>query len=78
MEALVAKVSPSGKTMLVGIKKSKYDVGYQFGWVANPDGLKKGDIIKDMPTPTGTVNCTNEAGEEIKHEDGSNVVRFVF
>lgn len=78
MEALVAKVSETGKSMLIGIKPNKYVIGLQFGWVANPDGLKKGDVIADFPQPTGTQPCMDKDGQPILHQDGSPVVRFVF
>lgn len=78
MEALVVKLSKSGKTMLVGIKRNKYAVGYEFGWVSNPDGNKKGDKITDMPEPKATVQCVDDKGEPINHEDGTPVVRFTF
>ena len=78
MEAIVTKLSKTGKSMLIGIKPNKYVIGYQFGWVANPDNLVKGDIIKDMPMPKGTEPCSDDEGKPILHEDGSPVVRFVF
>lgn len=78
MEALVVKVSDSKKTMLVGIRRNKYQVGYEFGWVSNPDGLAKGAVINDFPEPKGTVQCADKEGNPIQYEDGAPVVRFTF
>lgn len=85
MNALVVKLSKSGKTMLIGIKPNKYTVGMQFGWVANPDEAKVGDVIADFPVPTGTIQCVDTEGNAIFHKDAegekdlnSPVVRFVF
>ena len=78
VEAIVAKVSETGKSMLVGIKPNKYVIGYQFGWAANPDNLIKGDKIAEFPLPKGTEPCIDKEGKPITHEDGSAVVRFVF
>ena len=77
MEAKCFKLSKTGKTMLVGVQKSKYSVGYEFGWASNPDNLKVGDAVLGFE-PTGTVQCMSEAGEPVTHEDGSPVLRFVF
>lgn len=77
-KAIVAKISKTGKTMLVGVKMNKYAIGFQFGWVANPDGLVKGDVIEDFDMPVGTVGCKDEEGNALLHEDGTAVVRFTF
>ena len=71
-QGLVVKVTESGKSMLVGVKYSKYDSGYTFGWVANPDGCHKGDIIEDF-NPRGR----EPMGDKV-HEDGSPLMKFVF
>ena len=76
VEAKVCKLSKTGKSMLVGIKPNKYVIGLVFGWVANPDEKKVGDIISDFPLPTGTEPCFDAEGKPILHEDGSAVVRF--
>lgn len=77
MEALVTKVSESGKSMLVGYKNSKYAQGYTFGWCANPDGCVKGDKLTDFK-PTGLQPVANEEGEQIFYGDGSPVMRWTF
>ena len=81
--AQVVKVSESGKSILVGVKRSKFSVGYDtFAWCANSDNFKKGDMIPSedaqvFATAT-TVQATNEANEPINHEDGSPVLRWIF
>ena len=75
-EAIVTKVTPSGKSIYVGVKASKYQTGYEFGWCANPDGLKKGDLIKDF-NPTGRVPMVKEDGPML-HENGEPVMAFTF
>ena len=79
MEAKVIKVSETGKTMMVGIKTNPFQIGYTFGWCANPEGkYKKDDIIADMPKPSGQVQAIDEKGEPVVHTDGSPVMRWVF
>lgn len=79
MKALVAKVSETGKTMMVGIKTNEFQIGYTFGWCANPEGkYKKGDEIDGFPMPTSQIQAINEKGEAVFHEDGSPVMRWVF
>lgn len=77
-EAIVTKVTESGKSIYVGAKTSKYESGYTFGWCANPDNLKKDDKldIKEF-TPVGREAMSNEEGP-IVHTDGSPVMRWVF
>lgn len=75
--AKVVKLSESGKTMLVGVKLSKYSIGYSFGWASNPDGLVVGDEVPEFE-PTGTTQCTDDKGEPIFYEDGAPVLRWVF
>lgn len=76
MEARVCKVTESGKSMLVGIKKSKYQQGFIFGWASNPDAVKAGDVLEDFH-PSGREAMTNEAGP-VLHSDGSPVMKWVF
>ncbi len=77
-EAIVTKVTESGKSMYVGAKTSKYESGYTFGWCANPDGLKKGDTLNTKEfTPVGREAMHKEDGP-VLHEDGSPVMRWVF
>ena len=79
METLVAKVSETGKTMLVGIKTNEFQIGYTFGWCSNPNGkYKKGDKIEGFPTPAGQVQSVDDKGQPVTHEDGSPVMRWVF
>lgn len=77
-EAIVTKVTETGKSIYVGAKTSKYESGYTFGWCANPDGLKKGDTldIKEF-TPVSREPMSNEEGP-VTHEDGTAVMRWVF
>jgi len=74
--AKVNKVSKSGKTMLVQFSANKYDIGFQFAWCANPDGLKKGSDVEDF-NPKGREPIVKE-GVALTHEDGSPVMRWVF
>lgn len=79
--AIVAKVSNSSKSILVGIKKSKYSIGYDtFAWCANPDNLAKGDLIKDADVFANatTVQAVDADGNELTHEDKTPVLRWVF
>lgn len=76
-KTIVCKVSESKKTILVGHKTSKYSIGYDFGWCANPDQLDIGDTIEGF-RPSGRVNVVDDEGEVVKHEDGSPVQRWVF
>ena len=81
--AQVVKVSESGKSILVGVKRSKFSVGFDtFAWCANSDAYKKGDMIGDedaqaFATAT-TIQATNDANEALNHEDGSPVLRWIF
>ena len=83
MTAICVKVSKTGKTMLVGHKSNKYQIGYKFAWAANPDGLKPSEddanptVVKDFH-PVGLEPVFNEDGEPVLHEDGSAVQRWVF
>ena len=76
MEAKVFKLSPTGKTMLVGAKMSKYSVGYTFAWCANP-GNVVGDILTDFE-PKGTTPVVNAEGVPALYPDGTNVMQWVF
>jgi hypothetical protein len=81
--AQVVKVSESGKSILVGVKRSKFSVGYDtFAWCANADAFKKGDMIPSEDAQVfanaSTVQATNEKHEPLTHEDGSPVLRWVF
>ena len=75
-EAIVTKVTESGKSIYVGVKASKYQQGYVFGWASNPDKLKKDDKITDF-NPIGRSAMSNEDGPLV-HEDGSPVMKFDF
>lgn len=75
--AKVFKVSKTGKSILVGYKTSKYAIGYTFGWCANPDGLKLHDDVEDF-APTGTVQCVDEKGNPLTHDDDSPVLQWTF
>lgn len=77
MEAKVFKVSKSGKTMLVGIKSNKHQIGYSFGWAANPDNLAKGDAVEDFK-PKGTEPVFGENGEQLFYENGQPLLRWAF
>lgn len=77
-EAIVTKVTESGKSIYVGAKTSKYESGYTFGWCANPDNNKKGDKLNIHEfTPVGREAMFNEDGA-VLHTDGSPVMRWVF
>lgn len=76
--AIVFKLSPSGKSMLVGVTTSKYAVGYTFAWARNPDGKC---TVKQKLTdfaPTGREECRDEQGNVITHQDGTPVMRWTF
>jgi hypothetical protein len=75
MEAIVNKLSPTGKTMLVQLKVNKYQIGYTFGWASNP-GCKPGDVLTDF-APKGQEPATKD-GEIVRHKDGEPVMRWVF
>lgn len=77
MEAKIFKLSPSGKTALIGYKANARQIGYTFAWGAALEGDKVGDSIADF-NPTGTVQCISEAGEPVVHQDGTPVLRWVF
>lgn len=82
--AIVTKVSESKKSMLVGVKRSIFSIGYDtFAWCANPEGkFIKGDIMTpeyaEAFAHASTVQATNELQEPIFHEDKSPVLRWVF
>lgn len=75
--AKVFKLSESKKSILVGMKTSKYAIGYSFAWCANPDNLEVGADVPDFE-PTGTVQCVDEKGNPLVHQDGSPVLRWTF
>ena len=77
MEAKIFKLSPSGKTALIGHKANARQIGYTFAWASALEGDKVGDVVEDF-NPTGTVQAVSEAGEAITHQDGSPVLRWVF
>lgn len=83
MNAIVCKVSDTGKTMMVGYKSNKYTIGYDFGWCANPDGLEV-SADKDHPTevpdfhPKGRVDVYDKDGDPVMHTDGTPVQRWIF
>lgn len=76
MEAKVIKLSPTGKTMLVGAKTFKYSIGYTFAWCANP-GNVVGDILTDFE-PKSITPIVNENGEFVLYPDGKNIMQWVF
>lgn len=77
MKAIVTKISDSGKTMYVGAKVNEYAIGYEFGWCANPNGLKKGDDVPNF-NPKGRVAMLDKDGKILKHKDGNEVKQWVF
>ena len=76
--AIIAKVSESGKTILVGVKASPFQIGYDFAWASNPFGAKatKGQVI-DGFQPTGKKSITKD-GQVLLHKDGSPVQAWQF
>lgn len=81
--AQVVKVSDTGKSVLVGVKRSKFSVGFDtFAWCANAGDFKKGDMIGDEDaqafTTATTIQATNEKNEALNHEDGTPVLRWIF
>lgn len=76
MKTQIFKLSKSGKTMLVGHKANKYQVGYIFGWASNADDCKVGDVLTDF-RPVGREPVIGDDGPVV-HADGSPVMRFVF
>jgi hypothetical protein len=72
MKTKVVKLSKTGKSMLVGHKFSKYDSGYTFGWVSNPDSLEVNAEIADF-NPKGREPLADKF-----HTDGTPVMKFVF
>ena len=82
--ALVAKVSDSGKSMLVGVKRSVLSIGYDtFAWCANPQGaFTKGQflpkVLADALLGATTVQATNDTQEPLFHDDKTPVLRWVF
>lgn len=82
-EAIVTKVTESGKSMYVGVRTSKYQIGYTFGWCRNPEGAnKKGDKLTDFEytglVPMVKFNEQSQENEPMLHEDGSPVLAFEF
>lgn len=74
----IVKLSESGKTALIAVKKNVRSIGYdQFAWAGTVAGDEVGTVIEDF-NPTGTVACVDEAGAEIKYEDGKPVLRWTF
>jgi hypothetical protein len=76
--AKVNKLSESGKTMLVQVKSSEYQIGYTFGWCANPDQKYSKDDILPNFAPIGLEPVVDKEGEPVLHEDGSSVMRWKF
>lgn len=55
--AKVLKVSESGDSIFVNVKKHQFDTKGITGYCANPEKqFKAGDIIPDFPMPTGVEN----------------------
>ena len=78
MKAIVSKVSPSGKTMLVGAQSSEFSIGYEFGWCRNPqEKFKKGDVI-DVFKPTGKRELKDEKGKVKTYSDGNPIMEWTF
>ena len=77
MEAIVFKVSKSGKTILVGTKVNEYQIGYNFAWSANPHNSKLKDKLEGF-NPTGVVPVIDDKGKPVVHTDGSPVLRYTF
>lgn len=77
MDILVAKISESGKTMLVGVR-NEFNIAYQFGWCRNPGGFSKGDKIPaERFQPKGLAPIQRD-GEVLKHKDGTPVMQWQF
>jgi len=76
-KAIVAKISDSKKTMLVGVKSSNYQIGYRFGW-ASTGGKEfvKGAVLEDF-NPTGQAPISKD-GEVLLHKDGTPVMAWQF
>lgn len=78
MRGKIVKLSDSGKTALIAVKKNERSIGYeQFAWASALPSDKVGDEIEDF-NPTGTVPCVGEQGDPITYADGSPVLRWVF
>lgn len=78
MNAVVYKVSPSGKTMLVGAQPSEFSIGYEFGWCRNPQSkFKKGDTI-DMFKPAGKRPLKDDKGNVKTYTDGNPIMEWTF
>lgn len=75
--AKVFKVSKTGKSILVGYKRSIYAIGFTFAWCANPSELKLHDDVPQFE-PTGTVQCNDDKGNPLAHEDGTPVLQWTF
>ncbi len=52
-QATVLRVSESGKSLFVKVKRHAFDNQGIAGYCANPGNLKVGDVIEQFPMPTG-------------------------
>jgi hypothetical protein len=70
--AKVLKVSESGDSIFVNVKKHQFDTKGMVGYCANPEKqYKVGDIIPDFPMPVGIEHRTrpsykDEAGQVVE------------
>lgn len=82
MYAEVLKKSESGKSILVGVKNSKFSIGFDgIGYANIPEGMeeiKKGDQVKDFPMPKGTCQKKNAEGEVLSTKAGEPLTFWVF
>ena len=75
--AIVAKISNTKKTMLVGVKNSNYQIGWDFAWASTGGQVfEKGAKLEDFK-PTGKKPITKD-GEVLTHKDGSPVMQWQF
>lgn len=71
MEALVLKVSESGKSIFVGVRLNQFDQTGIAGYCANPGAkYKKGDVINDFPQVEGTVSKSGKDGKVLSTKTG--------
>ena len=76
--AIIAKISETGKTILVGLKSSPFQIGYDFAWASNPFGAKatKGQVIEGF-APVSKKPITKD-GAVLQHTDGTPVMAWQF